>query len=159
MGLCGLHKRYARPGPERALQRVEVQFPPLRGALQWDVDDPPPILGDGRGERRVGRGVDDDSAARRGGQAQDLGLADRHIRHEDHSVGIDRPVEPGAREVGEGVGEPHRVRVAGVAALDGVDQRPLDGLRQRAVHLGHEGRQDIGGVGGSLLTAPRAQLG
>ena len=37
------------------------------------------------------------------------------------------------------------VRVPGIAAHNGRDERPLDGFRQHDVHLGHEGRQDVGG--------------
>ncbi len=149
----------ARPGLERARQPVEVQVPAVRGAPERDVDDAAPIFNDGRGERWIRGGVDDDAAARRVSQAQYLGEADRHIRHKKHPVGIDRPVEPGAREVGEGGGQPSGMRVAGVAALDGVDERPLDGRGERDIHLGHEGGQDIGGVHSPLLTAPRAQFG
>ena len=136
----------------------EIQLPAWGGAQERDVDDAPPVLVDGRGERRVGRCIDDDAAARWGGQAQHLGGTDHDIRHEDHPLGIDRPSEPGAREVGERVGEAGGVRVAGVAARDGCDERPADGVRQRDVHLGHEGRQDVGGVGGPLLAAPLAEL-
>jgi hypothetical protein len=136
---------------ERRLDRRRVQVVPARLVPgQWRIDDPPSVEAEPEPERRVDRRVDDDPRAGRGDGLDHLGEPGHHVRDRVHPARVHVPAQPVRGERRVRVAQRSFVRVTAVTGGERVGDRLLDRRGEVEVHLGHERRQHVGGMGAPL---------
>ena len=151
-------RRGRRPRTRARARRGRAASPRPERERRLDDDPPPTSRVDGE-ERRVDGRVDDDRrrpgsvSARRSSATADITSATSL-----HPLRLDLPAEAGARRTPANASPSlPGVGVAGVVARDRREQRLADRQREREVHLGDPGRQDVGRVLRPLRAAAEPQ--